>query len=90
MILQEISEGPYGPVHLCVHRLTQTKRQVEIINRNTLSETDRNKLLKEIDMLKQFDHPNVLRLFNIYMDTSKIHMVTELCGGGELFDMIQA
>lgn len=54
-----------------------------------MSESEQKKVIKEIEMLKQFDHPNVIRLFQVYVDDMKIYMVTELCSGGELFDMIQ-
>ncbi|KAF5729365.1 calcium and calcium/calmodulin-dependent serine/threonine-protein kinase-like [Tripterygium wilfordii] len=33
-------------------------------------------------------HPNVINLYDVYEDQSGVHLVLELCSGGELFDRI--
>lgn len=33
-------------------------------------------------------HPNVINLYDVYEDASGVHLVLELCAGGELFDRI--
>ncbi|XP_072955158.1 calcium and calcium/calmodulin-dependent serine/threonine-protein kinase-like isoform X2 [Typha angustifolia] len=35
-------------------------------------------------------HPNVINLYDVYEDMNGIHLVLELCSGGELFDRIVA
>ena len=42
----------------------------------------------EIDILKNLDHPNILRLYEVFEDKKYIYLVTEYCQGGELFDEI--
>jgi calcium-dependent protein kinase len=42
----------------------------------------------EIDVLKNLDHPNILRLYEVFEDKKCIYLVTEYCEGGELFDEI--
>ena len=42
----------------------------------------------EINILKQLDHPNIIKLYEIFEDDKKYYLVTELCKGGELFDEI--
>ena len=34
------------------------------------------------------DHPNIIKLYDVYEDSRNLHLVTELCTGGELFDRI--
>jgi len=34
------------------------------------------------------DHPNIVRLFEVYQDHKRYFIITELCTGGELFDQI--
>lgn len=46
-------------------------------------------LFKEIENLRQADHPNIIKFYATYEDEKYIHIVTELCEGDELFDRIQ-
>jgi calcium-dependent protein kinase len=34
------------------------------------------------------DHPNIIKLYDVYEDLEAIHLVTELCTGGELYDRV--
>jgi len=42
----------------------------------------------EIDILSQIDHPNVVKLFEIFDEKQCLYLVLELMTGGELFDRI--
>lgn len=45
-------------------------------------------MLAEINILKDLDHPNILKIFEAYKDSKRFYIVTEILQGGELFDMI--
>ena len=47
-------------------------------------------LLRELEILKRVDHPNIIKLYEIYEDELYIHLVMELCFSGELFDHLIA
>ena len=32
------------------------------------------------------DHPNILKMFHMYQDSTHFYIVTELCKGSELFE----
>ncbi|KAF5451808.1 hypothetical protein F2P56_026877 [Juglans regia] len=46
------------------------------------------KLKREISTMKLIKHPNVVKLFEVMASKSKIYIVLEFVGGGELFDQI--
>ncbi|OLQ05923.1 Calcium-dependent protein kinase 34 [Symbiodinium microadriaticum] len=39
-------------------------------------------------VLKQLDHPNICKLYEVFEDADSIYIVMDLCHGGELFDRI--
>ncbi|KAL3806920.1 hypothetical protein ACHAXA_005492 [Cyclostephanos tholiformis] len=48
-------------------------------------------LMREIEMLRVAGgHGGIIRLFDVYEDDTHVHLVTDLCEGGELFDRVIA
>ncbi|CAM9837827.1 unnamed protein product, partial [Pylaiella littoralis] len=83
-----IGSGHYGVVRTCTSRATGEVFAIKTIKK---SKVPRLVLLKrEIDILRTVDHPTLIRLEDIYEDDVNLHLVTELCTGGELFDRIIA
>ena len=52
--------------------------------RRKLTEDDKVGLQNEIDILKQVDHPNIVKLYDIYEDDKYFFLVMELMQGGEV------
>jgi len=38
--------------------------------------------------MKEMDHPNIIKIYEMFEDEKKYYLVQELCKGGELFDEI--
>ena len=82
--------GGFGEVTMALHIPTGTQRAIKSIY---LAEEDPNeidKLMKEVSILKRLDHPNIIRIYEVYKNNSTLHIVTEVCTGGELFERIQS
>lgn len=45
-------------------------------------------LRDEINILKCLDHPNIVKLVDVFEDRQNLFLVMELCSGGELYDRI--
>lgn len=45
-------------------------------------------MLREVILLKELDHPNIIRMHEVYEEKASFYLVTEICEGGELFDVI--
>ena len=48
------------------------------------------KLHTEISILKSLDHPNIVKLQDVFFGRRSVYLVTELCKGGELFELSNA
>ena len=69
--------GAYGEVRKCLHKETKSLRAVKIINKKCLEEEEKQKMLTEIGILKQMDHPNILKLYEFFQDYKRYFLVTE-------------
>ncbi len=87
-ILAVVGKGGYGEVKKVIHKLTGDVRAMKIIKKESCDEGYLKSLSNEINILRQLDHPNIIKLYEIYQDTNHIYMVTEFLGGGELFDVL--
>jgi calcium-dependent protein kinase len=47
-------------------------------------------LRAEITVMAQLDHPNVIKLYDVFETDNDLYIIMELCAGGELFDRIKA
>jgi calcium-dependent protein kinase len=45
-------------------------------------------LEREVELLREVNHPHIIQLYDIYEDYDYLHLVTELCTGGELYDKV--
>ena len=53
-----------------------------------MEDDDEMALQLEVEILSNMDHPNVVRLHEIFDDNNILYLVMELMNGGELFDRI--
>lgn len=47
------------------------------------------KLLEETEILKTLDHPNIVKVLEIFADFKYYYIVTEYCEGGELLQRVR-
>ena len=83
----KIGEGTYGHVYKAVNKVSKKEVAIKQIARSHVKNFER--LKHEIEILKLVDHPNIVRVLEVYEDARNICFVMELCQGGELFDAIQ-
>jgi calcium-dependent protein kinase len=83
-----LGKGSFGRVYKVKHKLTNDFRAVKVLSKDNLSEATREKFVYEVEVLRSLDHPNILKVFEVYEDDKQFSIVTELCVGGELFDRI--
>ena len=85
---KRIGGGSFGKVWLS-HRKDYPKYKFAIkeINKQEVN-NELDLLRREIDVLREVDHPNIIKFYDTYEDSSYIYIVMEYCSGGELFTKI--
>lgn len=61
---------------------------MKCLRKNRIPAGSNNTMFKEVNILKALDHPNIIGIYDLYQDNKYYYMITEFCGGGELFDHI--
>ena len=61
---------------------------MKIIKCKSNSENHSSAINKEINILKNLDHPNIIKVYEFYQSEKYVYIINELCTGGELFDKI--
>jgi len=89
-IHEELGSGAFSTVFKCIEKRTGKVRAVKVINKQWLcqEQVTSSKKLSEIMVLKQLDHPNILKIHEIFEDRKYFFVIMEFCSGGELFNRI--
>jgi hypothetical protein len=85
---KELGTGKFSAVHECRHKLTGKRYAVKVITKQDLTDKDRESLRTEIAILQLVNHPNVIRLKNVFESRQKMFIVMTLVEGGDLFDRL--
>jgi len=84
-----LGSGISGLVRLVTHKATGLKYAVKVLDLGLVDTSEGlRQLREEIFIMCQLDHPNIVRLEEVYESHSEIYLVQELCLGGELFDRL--
>lgn len=83
---KEVGRGHYGVVRRGTRKTDGARVAVKTITkkRQVYIEMMRN----EISILSSLEHVNIIRLYDWFEDERQVHLVFELCTGGELFEPI--
>ena len=84
-----MGSGVSGIVRLVTHRATGVKYAVKCLDLGLIDTTQGLRQLRdEIFIMCQLDHPNIVRIEEVYESANEIYIVQELCVGGDLFDRL--
>ncbi|RZR86147.1 hypothetical protein BHM03_00013288 [Ensete ventricosum] len=87
---RKLGQGQFGTTYLCTELATGAEYACKsITKRKLISKEDLEDVRREIQILHHLSgHKNIVTIKGAYEDSLCVHIVMELCGGGELFDRI--
>lgn len=81
---KKLGEGTYGVVFQARDIVSSELRAIKKLEKSKIKNPTRFK--NELTALRTLDHPNIIKLFEVFEDETNIYLVQEFCSGGELFD----
>ena len=85
-IMKEIGEGAYGRVFRVKHKVTNNFFACKRIEKDQIENME--VFNREVDLLIQMDHPNIIKLYEVFIDKTFVYLIMEECQGGELLDRL--
>ena len=84
-IIKKLGQGTFGQVYKIMQLKTGNIRALKIIPKNNLRAgfTDKD-ITREINIMKNLDHPHIIKLYEFYKDTENYYLVNEFCTEGDL------
>ncbi|EYU35947.1 hypothetical protein ABFS82_14G222300 [Erythranthe guttata] len=89
---KELGRGQFGVTHLCTHKQSGEQFACKTIAKRKLAnKEDIEDVRREVQIMHHLTgQANIVELKGAYEDKHSVHLVMELCAGGELFDRIIA
>lgn len=83
---REIGRGTKTIVRKCIERNTGNRYAVKSVRRTDVEEYQH--MRTEANLLTALNHPSIIKIYDTYEDEKFLHMVVEICKGGELYDHV--
>lgn len=81
-LLQTIGEGAFAKVKIGIHRLTNQKFAIKIIDKTKFpDEYSMKNIHREAQILRTLDHPNIIKLFEVMETKKNLFLVLEFAAG---------
>ena len=85
----EIGSGKFGVIKLCTNKKTKKKYALKILSKKDMDSSDLELVRSEIEILKICQHPNIIKLYDIFENSDYFYIIMEYCSGGDLFSYIE-
>ena len=80
--INRVGKGSYSSVYKVKNKHTNLIRAMKVIPKNF--QKDNKEIMREINILKNLDHPNVMKIFEFLEDDTNYYLIQEFCDEGDL------
>jgi titin len=84
-VFEELGRGDYGVIHRCVDTKSQKNYAIKFTK---CDDTDRMHIKREVDVMKQLQHPNLLQLREAFEKRNETATIVEFMSGVQLMERI--
>ena len=88
-VKQKIGKGKFGLVKAGINKETKKPVAIKIMAKKNMDKSDMELAKVEIDILKISQHPNIIKLYDVYENENYIYIVMENCSGGDLLSYFE-
>ena len=88
-VKQKIGKGKFGLVKCGINKETKQQVAIKIMAKKNMDKSDLELAKVEIDILKIAQHPNIIKLYDIYENENYIYIIMEYCSGGDLLSYFE-
>ena len=85
-VIKQLGKGGYAKVYEVKNKKSGEIRACKHLSKLDLKDLD--KFEREINILINSDHPNIIKIYEVFESQRSLYIVMEECKGGELFDKI--
>ncbi|CAG9327622.1 unnamed protein product [Blepharisma stoltei] len=87
-IVKTIGTGGFGTVFKVIDNHLGVERALKEIQKSKVGSDHQRKMMQEIEILKEINHPNIMKVYAVLDSETCYYIVTELLTGGELFEKV--
>lgn len=84
-----IGNGGFGGCFSCRHIATKAPRAVKVLHKSKNDKAKNKQCRQEYDVLKQLDHYNCVKVYEMFEDEKYFVIVSDIYEGGDLFDVVK-
>ena len=88
-VKQKIGKGKFGLVKLGINKESKEKVAIKIMTKKNMDKSDLELAKVEIDILKIAQHPNIIKLYDVFENEHHIYIIMEYCSGGDLLSYFE-
>ena len=89
IIKEIIGNGTFSKVKLGINKYTNEKVAIKLLEKKKITEKkDLERIFREMSIVKNLNHPNIIKTYEIFNKEKYYYMIMDYCKGGELFDYI--
>lgn len=87
---RKLGRGKFGDVYMCRETLTGFACAIKMINKSEVKSAGmESQLIQQIKIQLYSNHPNILKMYGFFHDSTKIYLLLELATNGCLFKQIR-